>query len=166
MTDDATPTPTQAPVQPMLRVADVRKAIDTYTQAGATKIMEFPGPDADMLVHGMVAFGESVVHLGPVDFEGMDESPDYDPDYEAAIRKGPRGVGVVLYVSVDDVDAQYARCKKAGFDVLGAPKDQFYGDRTFNAIDPDGYVWSFAQTVKEMTPDEMAEAMRQSQTMA
>lgn len=150
-------------MQPMLRVADVRQAIDTYTTAGARRLMEFPGPEAPTLVHGMVAFGESVVHLSPIDFEGLDQAPDYDADYEAKIRKGPRGVGVVLSVSVDDVDAQHARCEEAGFEVLGAPQDQFYGDRTFNAIDPDGYVWSFAQTVKRMTQEEMAEAMRQSQ---
>jgi len=34
------------------------------------------------------------------------------------------------------------------------PEDQFYGDRTYRALDPEGHMWTFAQTVKVMTPGE------------
>ncbi len=43
---------------------------------------------------------------------------------------------IVCYV--DDVDAHYAQAKAAGARVLSEPEDQFYGDRTYRAEDPEG----------------------------
>lgn len=161
MTQTTTPDAKLAPVQPMVRVPDVEEAIETYTKAGATEVGRFPGPDGATLVHGIVAFGNSMVHLSPVEMKGMEDMPGYDAEYEAKIREGPLGVGVLFYVQVEDVQATFEAVQEAGFETLGDPEDQFYGDRTFNAIDPFGYVWSFGQTVKEMTPDEMRQAMRE-----
>ncbi len=161
MEETTTPDAKLAPVQPMVRVPDVREAIETYTTAGATEVARFPGPDGTTLVHGIVAFGNSMVHVSPTEMQGMEEMPGYDAEYEAKIRKGPRGVGVLFYVQVNDVQATFQAVEDAGFETLGQPEDQFYGDRTFNAVDPFGYVWSFGQTVKEMTPEEMQQAMRE-----
>jgi len=38
------------------------------------------------------------------------------------------------------------------------PADQFYGDRSYMAMDPEGHYWSFAQTFKVMSNEEMAKA--------
>jgi hypothetical protein len=32
--------------------------------------------------------------------------------------------------------------------------DQFYGDRTYRARDPEGHIWTFGVTEKRMTPEE------------
>jgi uncharacterized glyoxalase superfamily protein PhnB len=45
-------------------------------------------------------------------------------------------------VWVDDVDAQYERVRAAGVDA-DAPADRDYDVRTFNVIDPEGYMWGF-----------------------
>ena len=34
------------------------------------------------------------------------------------------------------------------------PEDQFYGDRTYRARDPEGHVWTFSQTVREVPESE------------
>ncbi|WP_260855315.1 hypothetical protein [Mesorhizobium amorphae] len=34
------------------------------------------------------------------------------------------------------------------------PADQFYGERTYRARDPEGHVWTFAETVRHVPRDE------------
>jgi hypothetical protein len=38
------------------------------------------------------------------------------------------------------------------------PADQFYGDRSYIAIDPEGHRWTFSQPVRVVTPAEMEQA--------
>jgi uncharacterized glyoxalase superfamily protein PhnB len=54
------------------------------------------------------------------------------------------------------LDAHCDRARKAGAVILREPVDQFYGDRSYMAADPEGHIWSFGQTVKSMTNEEMA----------
>lgn len=163
MADENTNTPDQPPatLQPMIRVKDVGAAIQTYTKAGATKVMEVPGPDGKTLAHGIVAFGNSFIHVSPVHMAGIEASPDYDAEYEKTVQKGPRGLGVIFYVNTTDVERRLQNVEAAGFEIRTGIVDQFWGDRTFVAVDPFGYGWSFAQTVKAMTPQEMLEAMQE-----
>ena len=45
-------------------------------------------------------------------------------------------------VWVDDVDAQYRRVRAAGVDAT-EPEDRDYDVRTFNVVDPEGWMWGF-----------------------
>ena len=56
----------------------------------------------------------------------------------------------MLYLYVPDVDATYQKALKAGGTSVMEPADQFYGDRTYRALDCDGHVWNFRQKVAEM----------------
>jgi uncharacterized glyoxalase superfamily protein PhnB len=81
----------------------------------------------------------------------------------AANMKSPKSLGgmntQILHVHLDtDVDAHCARARSAGAEILMDPADQFYGDRTYRAMDPEGHVWVFAQTRQTLTLDEMAKA--------
>jgi hypothetical protein len=38
------------------------------------------------------------------------------------------------------------------------PADQFYGDRTYMAIDLEGHHWTFAQAVKQVSMAQMEQA--------
>ena len=58
-----------------------------------------------------------------------------------------------------DIDAHCERSRKAGASIAMEPTTQFYGDRTYRAVDPEGHIWSFGQTVKRMTSDEWDKAM-------
>jgi uncharacterized glyoxalase superfamily protein PhnB len=57
-----------------------------------------------------------------------------------------------------DLDAHFEKARKAGAVILQAPETQFYGDRTYRAVDPEGHIWTFGQTVEEMTPAQWDEA--------
>jgi uncharacterized glyoxalase superfamily protein PhnB len=58
----------------------------------------------------------------------------------------------------DGIDAHCERARSAGAVIVREPEDQFYGDRVYAAKDPEGHVWTFGQTVRQVTPDE-AEAV-------
>jgi uncharacterized glyoxalase superfamily protein PhnB len=65
----------------------------------------------------------------------------------------------VLHVDVDgDIDAHCARARAAGAVIDREPEDQFYGDRTYSAIDPEGHVWSFSMHVRDVTREEAEQA--------
>jgi uncharacterized glyoxalase superfamily protein PhnB len=65
----------------------------------------------------------------------------------------------MLHVHVDTgIDAHYARARAAGATILMEPSDQFYGDRSYRAKDPEGHIWVFSQTVKVLTIGEMEQA--------
>ncbi|MGH6888079.1 MAG: VOC family protein [Rhizomicrobium sp.] len=61
----------------------------------------------------------------------------------------------ILHVHLEeDVDAHCARAKAAGAVIQQEPADQFYGDRTYRARDPEGHVWTFGQTVRQVSREE------------
>ena len=57
-----------------------------------------------------------------------------------------------------DLDGHCQRARNAGASILQEPDDQFYGDRTYRAIDPEGHIWSFAQTVRHVSREEAEKA--------
>ena len=50
----------------------------------------------------------------------------------------------LVHVYVDDVDAHFERARAAGAEIVQEPADQEYGDRRYDAKDPEGHFWSFA----------------------
>ncbi len=118
--------------------ASVDWLIDTF---GFTESVRMPGPDGKA-IHAELKMGPGVVMMGT-------PGPDY---------KNPKHVGAntqLTYVYVDDVDKHYENAKAAGAKILNEPADQFYGDRTYGAEDPEGHHWSFGQHVKDVAPEDM-----------
>ena len=52
------------------------------------------------------------------------------------------------------LDAHCERARAAGAAILQEPADQFYGDRTYRARDPEGHVWTFGQTMRRVGREE------------
>jgi PhnB protein len=61
--------------------------------------------------------------------------------------------GSQVHVYVDDVDAHYAQAKAAGATIVSEPTDQEYGDRRYDARDPEGHLWNFATRVRDLAPE-------------
>ena len=53
---------------------------------------------------------------------------------------------------VDDVDAHCERAEREGAALLGAPKDQPWGVRSYAALDPGGHQWEFAAVTTGSSP--------------
>lgn len=73
--------------------------------------------------------------------------------------KSPKSVGGIntggVHIQVDNVDTHCARARSAGATILAEPGDQFYGDRTYRAVDLEGHVWSFGQFLRNVPAKEM-----------
>ncbi|OEZ63353.1 VOC family protein [Duganella sp. HH105] len=137
-------------VTPHLVVDGAAAAIEFYKKAfNAVETARMPGPEGKIM-HAAVRIGDSQVML-------VDEFPDFG-------NLGPlklKGSPVTLHIYVTDADATYAQAIAAGATARMPPADMFWGDRYGQVTDPFGHVWSIATHVKDMTPEEMAEAMKQ-----
>ena len=69
-----------------------------------------------------------------------------DPEFRAWVGT-PLGAGVMLYLSVPDVDRIHEKAKAQGATIESAPEDRSYG-RVFTLNDPDGYVVTFIKEPK------------------
>jgi uncharacterized glyoxalase superfamily protein PhnB len=78
--------------------------------------------------------------------------------------KSPASVGGAntsnIHVNlVDGIDAHCQQARAAGAEIVSEPSDQFYGDRSYRAKDPEGHIWSFAQKVRQVSRAEAEAAI-------
>jgi uncharacterized glyoxalase superfamily protein PhnB len=59
-----------------------------------------------------------------------------------------RGTQFIRVEIEGDMAAHCAHAKAAGAVITQEPADQFYGARTYRALDPEGHVWTFFQEVE------------------
>ena len=52
------------------------------------------------------------------------------------------------------MDEHCERARQAGAKIAMEPADQFYGDRTYMAVDLEGHHWTFAQSIKHLSKEE------------
>jgi uncharacterized glyoxalase superfamily protein PhnB len=83
--------------------------------------------------HAEMELGGGVVMLGPPSVHG--DSPR-------------RGVSAMVHVYVDDVDRHCERARAAGATIVLEPEDQPWGDRRYQARDPEGHQWHFAERIR------------------
>jgi uncharacterized glyoxalase superfamily protein PhnB len=65
----------------------------------------------------------------------------------------PRAIGnttVQMMVYVHDIDAHYAHAVAEGADITMPVEDAFYGERRYEATDPEGHRWHFAERFVDM----------------
>jgi uncharacterized glyoxalase superfamily protein PhnB len=64
-----------------------------------------------------------------------------------------------VHVRIDKgIDEHCERARQAGAIIEREPEDQFYGERTYMAVDPEGHHWTFSQTVRQVSPEQMEAA--------
>jgi uncharacterized glyoxalase superfamily protein PhnB len=96
------------------------------------------------LAHAEMSFGDSYLIVGS-------EWAEFIASPASVAGKNTQTIHVHLD---DDIDAHCDRARAAGAAILAEPADQFYGDRTYRARDPEGHVWTFGQTVRYVTREE------------
>jgi len=92
---------------------------------GAIEEFRHALPDGRVM-HAQLRCGNAVLELGESEGEGMPRSG-------------------VFYLYVTDPDALFAQAVAAGATPLGAPADQWYGDRVGSVQDPAGITWYIAR---------------------
>ena len=136
-------------VTPHLVCAGAAEAIEFYKKAfGAVEGGRLPGPDGK-LMHAMIRIGDSAVML-------VDEMPQWG----ALGPKSLEGSPVTIHLYVKDVDAVVKRAVSLGAKVTMPVDDMFWGDRYGKLEDPFGHHWSIGTHQRDVTAEEMQQAMR------
>lgn len=141
-----------------LRVADVQAAAAFYAGLNFEQVGAIPGPSGEPV---MVILRRGEVQLMADALVGM---PFPDSDRERQTQSGPRGLGVVLGLEVDDLAGTYDYCVANGCTITSPPADQPWGVRVFEFLDPFGYAWEPAQphSDQQVSTSEAFEETRQS----
>lgn len=72
----------------------------------------------------------------------------------SAKLKSPKTIGAstqFIWVTVEDLRAHCEHARAAGALIVQEPTDQPYGDRTYRALDCEGHVWNFRQSVRTVS---------------
>jgi len=109
---------------------------------------------------GALAHSEMTFLGGSLNVGGEWEGPIVGP---ARMRSPATLEGVntqILRVHLPDgLDEHCERARAAGARIVAEPEDQFYGDRVYRALDPEGHVWNFSQAVGAFDPEAMEKTM-------
>lgn len=129
-----------------LTVKGADKAIEFYKKVFGAKEngrITMPG---NVIGHAELQIGDSRIMLA-------EEMPEWGN--KSPLTVGGTSTGIFLYV--DDVDAVFKSAIDAGAKVDRGmePKDQFYGDRTGNLVDPFGHQWIIGTHKADMSWEEM-----------
>lgn len=122
-------------VTPHLFYDDVAAALDWLGKAFGFEVRLRMTDKNGGVVHGEMEFADSLIMLGLTAENAAWESP----------RTFDGRISQRLYIFVDNIDAHYERALSAGARILHEPADQFWGDRVYECIDPEGHRWKFAQ---------------------
>lgn len=137
---------------PHLICAGAAEAIKFYTEAfGAVEQVRLPGPEGK-LMHASLKIGDSTLMLAD--------------EVAGCAMMGPRslkGSPVTIHLYVPNVDAVVEQAVTAGARVTMPATDMFWGDRYAQLEDPFGHRWSVATHQRDVTHEDMQEAMRKMQ---
>jgi uncharacterized glyoxalase superfamily protein PhnB len=144
----ATTAPRRPAFIPSIIYKDNRAALKWLQQAFGFEPSEVLTDAQDNIVHAEMTHDDGVIMIG---------------NEFASWAKSPASVGGSntqrLHVRVTSgIDEHCKRARQAGAQIPMEPADQFYGDRTYAAIDLEGHRWTFSQAVKHVSTAEMEQA--------
>ncbi len=134
--------------QPSVNYQDDRAALEWLAKAFGFEASLVVTDDTGKIVHAEMKFEGARIMIAR-EWSDIARSP------KSLGGKNTQQVSVQLR---GDVDAHCARARAAGATIVQEPSDQFYGDRNYRAMDPEGHLWTFGQTVKVVSIAEMEQA--------
>ena len=136
-------------VTPHLVCAGAADAIEFYKKAfNAMEVGRLAGQQGK-LMHAMIRIEGSAVML-------VDEFPDCGSFGPKSLKGSP----VTIHLYVEDVDAFVKRAVAAGAKITMPVDDMFWGDRYGRLEDPFGHIWSLGTHKREVSLEEMKQAMQ------
>ncbi|MBV8691945.1 MAG: VOC family protein [Actinobacteria bacterium] len=131
-------------IYPRLAYDDERAALEFLTRAfGFVERREarMDGKSPEDSVLAWLDFGDGVVMIGRTELEvHMINSPTHTGGKVTAM----------LNVRVDDIDAHYERAIAEGAQIVMEINDAFYGNRRYEALDPEGHRWHFYESLEHV----------------
>ena len=133
---------------PHIVVRGAAEAIEFYKKAfRAREIRRMPGPDGQSIMFAEVQIGDSRLFLN-------DEAPQMGAISPATLK----GTPVTIHMYTEDPDGVFQQATKAGAQVVMPLADMFWGDRYGVLADPYGHQWAIASHLRDVPPDELAQA--------
>ncbi|MES2512984.1 MAG: VOC family protein [Bacteroidota bacterium] len=128
-----------------INVKNASKAIEFYKEIFGAKEMGRVSMPGNIVGHAELKIGDSRLMIA-------EEMPEWG-------NKSPQTLGgspVRICFYVDNVDEVFKRALDAGAKVEGNMdvKDQFYGDRSGNLVDPFGHIWIISTHIEDVDWEE------------
>jgi uncharacterized glyoxalase superfamily protein PhnB len=141
-------TPRRPAFIPSIIYKDNRAALKWLQKAFAFEPSEVLTDSSDNIVHAEMAHDDGVIMIGS-EFTSWAKSP------ESVGGGNTQRVHVRLTGGIDE---HCERARQSGAKIVMEPADQFYGDRTYMAVDLEGHHWTFWQAVNQISTAEMEQA--------
>ena len=136
-------------IVPALFYKDAKAALEFLQKAFGFELSLLIEDDKGNLQHSQLSFGDALVMVG-TEWSEKHQSP--------ASLDGRNTQTTHVYLRNQSVDEHCRIARAAGADIYMEPADQFYGDRSYQARDPEGHMWSFSETVRQVEPAEWDKA--------
>jgi uncharacterized glyoxalase superfamily protein PhnB len=133
------------PFIPSLIYTDNRAALQWLQAAFGFEPSEILTDTEGKIVHAEMTHGDGVVMIGS-------EWADWTRSPASLGGKNTQRVFVRIEQGIDE---HCARARQAGARIVMEPADQFYGERSYIAADLEGHHWTFSQTLREVSREEM-----------
>lgn len=134
----------RAPLMSAVCYRDPRAALKFLEAAFGFEVSMLIEDGEGNMAHSEMRFGNAVVMVGN----------EWTDDHKSPASIGGKNTQTVHIQVQEDVDAHCERARAAGFEILMEPATQFYGDRTYRCRDPEGHIWTVAQTVETVSREE------------
>jgi uncharacterized glyoxalase superfamily protein PhnB len=143
-----------SPVTPTVMYKDPKAALKWLSDAFGFETALLVADDDGNIAHAETSFRDCRIGVA-----GEWEAPMLG----AFKARSPASLGgqgsQFLWLDLEDgIDDHCAHARAAGARITQEPEDQFYGARTYRALDPEGHVWCFRQTVAALTVPQMESA--------
>lgn len=140
-------------IVPHLILSDAERAIRFYRRAFlATEIYRLTDRN------GRIAHAE--LQLRDCRLTVSDEVDDL-PERGSKSARSLGGCPVMLVVYTPELDDVARRFVSAGGVIVSPLQNHFYGDRSGQFRDPEGYTWTLTERIELVTPEEMARRVTQ-----
>ena len=143
------PTPAGWPrIAPAVYYRNAPAMNDWFCQAFGFEVRLKVMGDDGRIAHSELTLADGLIRVGE---ELSGDERRFDTDRRSPIAAGCNTQNLMVYV--DDVDAHCEQARAAGAHVVAEPELHDYGaeywaDRSYGAIDPEGHLWWFSQRVR------------------
>ena len=129
---------------------DAARAIDWLCRGFGFEVRLKVEGDGGRIEHSELVYGEGLIMVGTAGINPR--RPDMTPAASPTSMGGKYTQSIMIFV--DDVEAHCARARAAGARIFDEPKVHDYGedywaDRSYGAVDPEGHHWWFTQRVRD-----------------